>query len=47
MGYVIRVYECGFQDLSEDGRLYVVLLGRVFSAVMAQLVSGPVVELYY
>ena len=41
---MVRVYECGCKDLGEDGRLYVVLLGRVFSAVMAQDCVG-VVEL--
>ena len=33
---MVHVYECGCKDLGEDGRLYVVLLGRVVSAVMAQ-----------
>ena len=42
--YVIHVYEFECKDLGEDGRLYLVLLGRVFSAVMAQNCVG-VVEL--
>ena len=41
---MICVYECGCKDLGEDGRLYVVLLGSVFSAVMEQNCAG-VVEL--
>ena len=40
--YVVRVYECGCKDLGEDGRLCTVLLGRVFSAVMAQDCAGVV-----
>ena len=41
---MVRVCECGCKDLDEDGRLYMVLLGRVASAVMAQDCVG-VVEL--
>ena len=32
---MVCVYECGSKDLDEDRQVYVVLLGRVISAVMA------------
>ena len=34
--YMICVYECGCKGLGEDRQVCTVLLGRVFSAIMAQ-----------